>query len=62
VPENTLTYTVGLLLATLGTCWTVEGAGFLVSGESLEWPGARPALSGGALGAAAPAAPAAPAD
>ena len=39
VPENTLKYTVGLLLATLGTYWTVEGAGFLVHGESLEWPG-----------------------
>ena len=39
VPENTLKYTVGLLLATLGTYWTVEGAGFLVTGESLAWPG-----------------------
>jgi uncharacterized membrane protein len=39
VPENTLKYTVGLLLATLGTYWTVEGAGFLVGGESLAWPG-----------------------
>ena len=39
VPENTLKYTVGLLLATLGTYWTVEGAGFLVDGHSLEWPG-----------------------
>ena len=39
VPENTLKYTVGLLLATLGTYWTVEGAGFLVAGESLDWPG-----------------------
>jgi uncharacterized membrane protein len=41
VPENTLKYTVGLLLTTLGTYWTVEGVGFLVHGESLEWPGGR---------------------
>ncbi|HET7770601.1 MAG TPA: FTR1 family protein [Chloroflexota bacterium] len=44
VPENTLKYTVGLLLATLGTYWTVEGAGFLVHGESLEWPGGSLAI------------------
>lgn len=40
VPENTLKYGVGLLLASFGTYWTVEGIGVLGAGaESLEWPG-----------------------
>jgi Ca2+/H+ antiporter, TMEM165/GDT1 family len=40
VPENTLKYGVGLLLATFGTFWAVEGLGlFSESGHSLEWPG-----------------------
>jgi uncharacterized membrane protein len=39
VPENTLKYTVGLLLTTLGTYWAVEGLGYFSSGASLEWPG-----------------------
>lgn len=40
VPENTLKYGVGLLLATFGTFWAVEGLGALSAGhESLEWPG-----------------------
>lgn len=39
VPENTLKYTVGLLLATLGTYWSVEGLGYFAGGESLDWPG-----------------------
>jgi Ca2+/H+ antiporter, TMEM165/GDT1 family len=39
VPENTLKYAVGLLLATFGTFWSVEGLGILHSGESLSWPG-----------------------
>lgn len=40
VPENTLKYGVGLLLATFGTFWAVEGLGiFSPGGHSLEWPG-----------------------
>src|SRR5881392_1573001 len=39
VPENTLKYAVGLLLATYGTFWSVEGLGILHGGRSLEWPG-----------------------
>jgi uncharacterized membrane protein len=40
VPENTLKYGVGLLLATFGTFWAIEGLGiFSDSGHSLEWPG-----------------------
>jgi Ca2+/H+ antiporter, TMEM165/GDT1 family len=39
VPENTIKYVVGLLLATFGTFWSVEGLGvFSASHESLEWP------------------------
>jgi uncharacterized membrane protein len=32
VPENTLKFTVGLLLSTFGTFWAAEGAGAV-------WPG-----------------------
>ncbi len=40
VPENTLKYAVGILLATFGTFWAVEGLGVFAAGrESLEWPG-----------------------
>ena len=40
IPENTLKYGVGLLLASFGTYWTVEGLGlFGDTGHSLEWPG-----------------------
>jgi Ca2+/H+ antiporter, TMEM165/GDT1 family len=40
VPENTLTYLVGLMLATFGTFWAVEGLGVVQhGGESLAWPG-----------------------
>jgi Ca2+/H+ antiporter, TMEM165/GDT1 family len=39
VPENTLKYAVGLLLATFGTFWSAEGLGALHGGESLSWPG-----------------------
>lgn len=47
VPENTLKYGVGLLLATFGTFWAVEGLGvFRDGGESLEWPGGDLALLG----------------
>lgn len=40
VPENTLKFGVGLLLASFGTYWAVEGLGVFTSGsESLHWPG-----------------------
>lgn len=44
VPENTLKYAVGLLLATYGTFWAVEGLGALHGGTSLAWPGGDWAL------------------
>lgn len=45
IPENTLKYGVGLLLATFGTFWAVEGLGvFRDGGESLGWPGGDWAL------------------
>jgi uncharacterized membrane protein len=45
VPENTLKYGVGLLLAAFGTFWAVEGVGIFRAGrESLEWPGEDLAL------------------
>jgi uncharacterized membrane protein len=44
VPENTLKYAVGLLLATFGTYWGVEGLGVWRGGESLSWPGGISAL------------------
>ena len=45
VPENTLKYVVGLLLATFGTYWSVEGLGiFSPSAEPQEWPGGDLAL------------------
>lgn len=40
VPENTLKYGVGLLLASFGTFWAIEGLGVLRGGHrSVEWPG-----------------------
>ena len=40
VPENTLKYGVGLLLATFGTFWSIEGLGIFSSdGEGLAWAG-----------------------
>jgi Ca2+/H+ antiporter, TMEM165/GDT1 family len=44
VPENTLKYAVGLLLATYGTFWAVEGLGLVHGGASLDWPGGDVAL------------------
>ncbi|MFC5823592.1 COG4280 domain-containing protein [Nonomuraea insulae] len=45
VPENTLKYGVGLLLAGFGTYWAVEGLGiFTESRQSLDWPGADLAI------------------
>jgi len=40
VPENTMKYIVGLMLASFGLFWAVEGIGFFgPSQESLVWPG-----------------------
>jgi len=45
VPENLIKYCVGLLLATFGTYWAVEGLGlFADDQESLHWPGGDLAL------------------
>ena len=45
VPENTLKYGVGLMLATFGTFWSLEGLGiFTDAGDSLEWPASDWAL------------------
>lgn len=45
IPENTLKYGVGLLLAAFGTYWAVEGIGVLsAEHHSLEWPGADLAI------------------
>ncbi|MCU1657812.1 MAG: hypothetical protein JWO57_2468 [Pseudonocardiales bacterium] len=40
IPENLLKYGVGLLLASFGTFWAVEGLGIFRAGRhSLAWPG-----------------------
>jgi Ca2+/H+ antiporter, TMEM165/GDT1 family len=45
VPENAIKFAVGLLLATFGTFWAVEGLGVVTeSRESLEWPGGDAAI------------------
>jgi uncharacterized membrane protein len=45
IPENTLKYGVGVMLASFGTFWAIEGTGyFRDSGESLQWPGGKLAL------------------
>lgn len=45
IPENTLKYAVGLLLASFGTFWAVEGMGIFRTGrESLKWPGSDAAI------------------
>ena len=47
INENLLKYGVGLLLASFGTYWAVEGIGIFRTGhESLEWPGADVAIIG----------------
>ena len=47
VPENTIKFAVGLLLATFGTFWSVEGLGVVADGSaSLEWPGGDLAILG----------------
>jgi uncharacterized membrane protein len=51
VPENTLKYAVGLLLAGFGTYWAVGGLGiFTGDHESIEWPGEDLALIAVLLG------------
>jgi uncharacterized membrane protein len=45
VPENTLKYAVGLLLATYGTFWAGSGLGMLTPArEAVAWPGEDLAL------------------
>lgn len=45
VPENLLKYAVGLLLATFGTFWSIEGMGVFRAGRhSLDWPGGDAAI------------------
>ncbi|GAA3812828.1 COG4280 domain-containing protein [Streptomyces chiangmaiensis] len=47
IDENLLKYGVGLLLASFGTYWAVEGIGIFRAGqESLEWPGHDLAILG----------------
>ncbi|HWD02908.1 MAG TPA: hypothetical protein VG674_10705 [Amycolatopsis sp.] len=47
INENLLKYGVGLLLASFGTYWSVEGIGIFRAGhESLAWPGADLAILG----------------
>jgi uncharacterized membrane protein len=47
INENLLKYGVGLLLASFGTFWAVEGIGIFRSGhESLAWPGQDLAILG----------------
>lgn len=47
INENLLKYAVGLLLASFGTFWSIEGLGVFRTGrESLEWPGHDAAILG----------------
>jgi uncharacterized membrane protein len=47
IDENLLKYGVGLLLASFGTFWAVEGIGIFRAGqESLGWPGSDAAILG----------------
>jgi len=47
INENMLKYGVGLLLASFGTYWAVEGIGIFRAGrESIEWPGKDLAIIG----------------
>lgn len=46
IPENTLKYVVGLMLATFGTFWSVEGIGVFRAGrDSVSWPGGDAAIA-----------------
>jgi uncharacterized membrane protein len=38
--------TLGLMLASFGTFWSVEGLGIVRGGESLHWPGGTVAILG----------------
>jgi uncharacterized membrane protein len=45
IPENLLKYGVGIMLASFGTFWSVEGIGIFRTGrESVAWPGNDVAL------------------
>ena len=45
IPENTLKYAVGVMLAAFGSYWALEGVGYFREGEeSLRWPGGKVAL------------------
>jgi uncharacterized membrane protein len=45
INENLLKYVVGLLLASFGTFWVVEGTGiFRAGGQPLQWPGSDVAI------------------
>jgi uncharacterized membrane protein len=45
IPENLLKYGVGVLLASFGTFWSVEGVGIFRHGHhSLQWPGSDAAI------------------
>jgi uncharacterized membrane protein len=45
IPENTLKYGVGVMLAAFGTFWALEGVGYFRDDEaSLQWPGGKVAL------------------
>jgi uncharacterized membrane protein len=45
INENLLKYSVGLMLASFGTFWAIEGVGIFRSGrESLAWPGSDAAI------------------
>ncbi|WP_027943494.1 COG4280 domain-containing protein [Amycolatopsis taiwanensis] len=47
INENMLKYAVGLMLASFGTYWAVEGVGIFRAGHrSLAWPGANLAILG----------------
>jgi uncharacterized membrane protein len=47
IDENLLKYGVGLLLASFGTFWAIEGVGIFRAGrESLVWPGKDLAILG----------------
>ncbi len=47
IPENLLKYGVGLLLASFGTFWAVEGIGIFRDGHrSIKWPGDELAVLG----------------
>jgi uncharacterized membrane protein len=47
IPENLMKYGVGLLLASFGTFWAIEGLGIFRSGrKSIEWPGSDLSILG----------------